>query len=155
MPATSWQRRRSYVRVNMPWRRLMKNRTVRRRVQGVDLFLPWGHRLPDYARHRPTYGQNLVQLARALSERLPPDAGPLRVLDIGANVGDSAAQILAAVDARVLCVEGDPHWARYLHQNLDGDAAGDHRRGAPVAGRHAESERPPRPLRGDDAFRRG
>jgi hypothetical protein len=32
----------------------------------------------------------------------------LRVLDVGANVGDSTAQILARFDAEVLCVEADP-----------------------------------------------
>jgi len=121
MPASAWERRYCYVRVNMPWRRLLKDRPVRRRVQGVDLVLPWGHRLPDFARLRPSYGQNLVELARALAQRAAPAAGPMQVLDIGANVGDSAKQILAAVDARALCVEGDPYWARYLHRNLDHD----------------------------------
>ena len=41
------------------------------------------------------------------------------MLDVGANVGDSAAQIIAATSAHVLCVEADPHWISYLHMNLD------------------------------------
>jgi FkbM family methyltransferase len=108
-----------YVRVNAPWRRLLKNRTVKRHVQGTDLFLPWSHQLPDYARARPSYGQNLVNLAVALEKRLGNDAASMGVLDVGANVGDSAAQIMAATSARVLCVEADPHWSTYLHMNLD------------------------------------
>ena len=96
----------------------MPQRTVRRHVQGVDLYLPWSHLLPDNARARPWYGQNLVELAAGLCER----AGhPINVVDIGANIGDSAAQIIARTDARVLCVEGDPYWADYLHKNLDGN----------------------------------
>ena len=78
------------------------------------MTLPWPHRLPDYAGEGP-YGQNLVQLAAALSE----PATPVTVLDVGANVGDSALQILHATDAQVLCVEADPYFLEYLHINVD------------------------------------
>lgn len=123
MPATRRQRRQVFVRLNLPWRRLLRNRTVHRHVQGVDLFLPWAHSLPDFARIRPWYGQNLVRLAQALERRADVADGPMEVMDIGSNVGDSAAQIIARTDARVLCVEGDPYWATYLRKNL-----GDHPR---------------------------
>ena len=72
-----------------------------------------------FARARPTYGQNLVALAQGLQRA---GGGPLPVLDIGANVGDSASQIMAGTDARVLCVEADPYWAGYLRRNVGGDA---------------------------------
>ncbi|GAB2779408.1 hypothetical protein GCM10027020_36120 [Nocardioides salsibiostraticola] len=96
--------------------RLMPDRHVVRDVQGVSLTLPWSHRLPDYAGPGSAYGQNLVELARLMGEQ-----GPLTVLDIGANVGDSALQILHAVDARVLCVEGDPFYLDFLHLNTSSD----------------------------------
>ena len=92
------------------------NRQVVRDVQGVRLMLPWSHRLPDYAVSGSAYGQNLVQLAAELA-----DAGPLTVLDVGANVGDSAVQILHAAQGRVLCVEGDPAYLKFLHLNTDAD----------------------------------
>lgn len=114
MPLTRRQTLHVLVRSNAPWRRARPQRVVRRRVQGVLLELPWSHLLPDYAAVAPAYGQNLVALARGLG-------GPLAVLDVGANVGDSALQVLAAVpDARVLCVEGDPHWATFLRRNTAG-----------------------------------
>ncbi|MCW3040605.1 MAG: hypothetical protein JWM31_2510, partial [Solirubrobacterales bacterium] len=106
------------VRVNAPWRRLMPHRTVCRSVQGVNLQLPWSHLLPDYARSAPAYGQNLVELAVALDAGRRPGAGPMRMLDVGANIGDSTAQVTARTSAEVLCVEGDPYWARYLRMNL-------------------------------------
>lgn len=115
MPTTRSARARTYLRTVAPWRKLAPNRDVRRHVQGVDLVLPWSHRLPDYARSAPAYGQNLVALASALQEG---DEGPLCMLDVGANVGDSAAQVIAKTGARVLCVEADPYWARYLRLNL-------------------------------------
>ncbi|WP_141681176.1 FkbM family methyltransferase [Mycobacterium malmoense] len=98
-------------------RSLFGNRPVMRDVQGVRLAMPWSHRLPDYARVYPNYGQNLVALALRLGEI----DQPLGVVDIGANIGDSAAQILAKVDARVLCVEADPEYLPYLQRNLGSD----------------------------------
>jgi FkbM family methyltransferase len=81
------------------------------------MVLPWSHRLPDYAAANPAYGQNLVELAK----RLAPPGTPLTVLDIGANVGDSALQILHATDAKVLCVEGDKEYLDYLRVNVGDD----------------------------------
>lgn len=91
-------------------------RPVVRQVQGVELVLPWSHRLPDYAAANPSYGQNLVDLAIALGAD-----SPLTVLDIGANVGDSAVQILHAADGKVLCVEADVAYLEFLHRNVDAD----------------------------------
>lgn len=101
-----------------PWRRLLGKRVVRRHIQGVDLYLPWAHLLPDYARARPSYGQNLVELAAALRARSQDVDTPMQVMDIGANIGDSTLQIITRVDARVLCVEGDPYWIQFLTKNV-------------------------------------
>jgi FkbM family methyltransferase len=106
------------LRTSGPWRRLFADRTVRRRVQGVDLYMPWSHVLPDYARARDYYGQNLPELSRGLARRL---GGPFKLVDVGANVGDSALQVLSRVDGEALCVEGDPYWARFLEMNVAGD----------------------------------
>ncbi|GAA1503887.1 FkbM family methyltransferase [Nocardioides humi] len=92
-------------------------RPVVRQVQGVELVLPWSHRLPDYAAWGPLYGQNLVELARLLAA-----SEPLTVLDVGANVGDSAVQILNAADGQVLCIEADRAYLEFLHRNVDRDA---------------------------------
>jgi FkbM family methyltransferase len=92
------------------------SRTVVREVQGVRMSMPWSHRLPDYAAIHHDYGQNLVQLAALLA-----DDGDLTVLDVGANIGDSAVQLLHAADGRVLSIEADPFYLEYLHLNADGD----------------------------------
>lgn len=105
------QRGRWFVRDRWP------NRDVVRDVQGVPMHLPWSHRLPDYARVAPDYGQNLVRLA----ELLQTGAAPLTVLDVGANVGDSTLQILRATDARILCVEADQFFVDYLERNIGDD----------------------------------
>ena len=94
------------------------DRPVKRTVQGVDMVLPWSHRLPDYARVEPEYGQNLPRLAAALATA---DGRPVVAMDIGANVGDSTLQILDVADGKVLCVEADGFYLDFLHRNVDGD----------------------------------
>lgn len=100
----------------LPRRRLLGDQRMVRRVQGVTLEMPRSHMLPVYARLRPKYGQNLVELAAGLKAAAPDET--LAVMDVGANIGDSALQIIARTGARVLCVEGDPYWVRYLRANV-------------------------------------
>lgn len=83
----------------------------------MDLSLPWSHPLPDYAQLRPSYGQNLVELAA----RLAGDTAPFRFVDVGANIGDSTLQVLARTGGRALCVEGDPYWLGFLRTNVGAD----------------------------------
>ncbi len=91
-----------------------------REVQGVPLWMPSSHLLADYAAVAPAYGQNLVELATLLAA----DRGePLQVIDVGANIGDSAMQIRRQIDAKVLAVEGDPYYLDYLRRN-GGDGQG-------------------------------
>lgn len=109
---------RGVRRLGYAVRSLAPDREVRRVVQGTELRLPWSHRLPDYVAVHATYGRNIVDLAAALASR---SEGPLQVLDVGANVGDTALQVLAQVEARVLCVEGDPYWLTWLAHNVGAD----------------------------------
>lgn len=101
-------------------RRFHPDRPVRKRVQGVELAMPRAHRLPDYAALYPGYGQNLVRVARTISRH--DGNSMLQVVDIGANIGDSAIQIGAQVDALVLCVEGDRYWVPFLQMNTESRA---------------------------------
>ncbi len=104
--------RRARWRVRDTW----PNRWVERDVAGVRMALPWSHRLPDYVRADPAYGENLLRLAELLS-----GAEPLQVLDVGANVGDSTLMLLDRVDARVLAVEPDEKFLPFLRHNVAED----------------------------------
>lgn len=105
------------LKVHAGWfvRDLFPHRKVVREVLGVDLTLPWSHRLPDFI---SPYGENLVDLARELAEA---DGEQLTLIDVGANVGDSTKQVLHACDARAICVEADPYYLEYLHLNVGSD----------------------------------
>ena len=106
------QARRILVRLGDP--------TVRYRVGAVELELPLSHELPFYQHDHPRYDRQLGAIAAELG-------GP--VVDIGANVGDTAAAIRAESDVPILCVEGD---ARVLRP-ARAQRAGDRRRRARAA----------------------
>lgn len=99
-------------------RDIFPNRWVERNVHGVSMAMPWSHRLPDYAAADPAYAANLVDLAAELAR--PLGGEPLQVLDIGANIGDSALLILDRTPARVLAVEPDEVFLPFLHHNVGG-----------------------------------
>ena len=94
------QARRILVRLGDP--------TVRYRVGAVELELPLSHELPFYQHDHPRYDRQLGAIAAELG-------GP--VVDIGANVGDTAAAIRAESDVPILCVEGDPRFFALLERN--------------------------------------
>jgi FkbM family methyltransferase len=92
----------------------LPDKRVRRTVRGVEMVLPRRHGLPIFARPGSPYAENLVDMARLLAAK----EGRINVLDIGANVGDSALFVLDQVDAFVVCVEPDPQWLSYLEDNV-------------------------------------
>jgi FkbM family methyltransferase len=81
---------------------------VRYRIGDVELELPLSHRLPYYRHDHPEYDRPLARIARALS-------GP--VVDVGANVGDTAAAIRGETRVPILCVEGEGRFLRLLERN--------------------------------------
>lgn len=84
---------------------------VRFRVGGTELLLPLSHELPFYRTDHPLYGEAVGRIAAALG-------GP--VVDIGANVGDTAAIVRAHSDVPILCVEGDDEFFGLLERNAAG-----------------------------------
>lgn len=119
--------------------------TVRYRVRAVELELPLSHELPFYQHDHPRYDRQLGTIAAELG-------GP--VVDVGANVGDSAAAIRAESEVPILCVEGDARFFALLERNartiggveleqafVEGPARGRVRAGAGTA-RVAEGDEP-------------
>ncbi|MGD8150015.1 hypothetical protein [Ornithinimicrobium sp. Y1694] len=95
-------------------------RVLRGRKQGLDfdgnlLVLPPDHDLPFYIRRDPTYDTYAIGLVRDLVA----DAESPVVIDIGANVGDTAIGMLSANPRlSVLSVEGSSRFVEYLSENL-------------------------------------
>ena len=81
---------------------------VRWPVEGIDLLLPLSHELPFYRHDHPLYDRAIGRIAAEAG-------GP--VVDVGANVGDTAAEIRAHSDVPILCVEGDDRFFALLERN--------------------------------------
>jgi len=85
------------------------------RVGDFTLRLPPEHDLPFYQRRDPTYDVYAIPLLGELLGRVDRSV----VIDIGANVGDTALAVLSATPTvRVISVEGSPRFAGYLRDNL-------------------------------------
>jgi FkbM family methyltransferase len=98
-----------------------KARVLARREQclqigGRAIVLPPGHRLPHFQRRDPTYDTYAMSLVGAIAEH----AESVCVIDVGANIGDTTmAMIESGANVRVVAVEGDPEFLRYLHRNTN------------------------------------
>ncbi|MHB1417598.1 MAG: FkbM family methyltransferase [Chloroflexota bacterium] len=82
-------------------------------LEGTAIKLPLSHNLPMYRRSFPQYSANIGRIARAVKEKYPQ----LTVVDVGANVGDTAAILQAAGGLSILCIEGDTRFASILAHN--------------------------------------
>ncbi len=83
-------------------------------LYGRRLSAPLSHELPYYHALYPAYNRNLVDVIRAL----PVKGRPPRVVDIGANIGDTAAMVLSETPAELLCIDADPRYFELLRQNI-------------------------------------
>lgn len=89
---------------------------LRFRIGRFDVLLPLSHRLPDYKRIFPLYDTALGRLAALVQAKYEGAA----MVDVGANVGDTAAVIRSEVAAPLLCIEGDERFFALLEQNALG-----------------------------------
>ena len=97
--------------------RTMVGRDQRYSIGGQPVVLPPAHQLPFYQRRDPTYDSYADTLVR----RIASISGHVHVVDLGANVGDTAVGVLEAhPGVSVTCVEGDVGFLTYLHTNTSG-----------------------------------
>ena len=92
----------------------LPNKPVKRVVRGIPMTLPRRHALPYFARPGTPYGENLIELGRGIAAA----EGAVTLLDVGANVGDTALMVLENAPGVAVCVEPDPEWREYLNANL-------------------------------------
>ncbi|HEX9242964.1 MAG TPA: FkbM family methyltransferase [Anaeromyxobacter sp.] len=82
-------------------------------IGGFEIDLPLSHPLPQYREAYPLYDTAVGRLARVVWDARPGSS----VIDIGANVGDTAAVIRSASQAPLLCIEGSAEFAPLLVKN--------------------------------------
>jgi FkbM family methyltransferase len=82
-------------------------------VGAYRILLPGDHPLDEYQRIWRRYDTTLGYVAQFVFEKYPDRCA----IDIGANVGDSAALIRSHAKVPVLCIEGNPEFQPYLRRN--------------------------------------
>jgi FkbM family methyltransferase len=82
-------------------------------IKGHQLKLPISHALPLVLQYYPGYSNNLARLAGCTYAKYPD----LKIIDIGANIGDSVFVIKNEVSCPILCIEGDPVFFKILQAN--------------------------------------
>lgn len=82
-------------------------------LRGVKLAIPMTHALPRINLDYPDYSWNLARIARRALEKYPD----LRMIDVGANVGDTAAMVGSIAPIPMLCIDGDDRYYNLLEQN--------------------------------------
>lgn len=108
-------------------RRLLKkniNQTVQKftsnaityRIGKFDCHLPRNHKLPIYQQNYKTYDTyygEWMRIVAGISDE------KIKVLDIGANVGDTILYILSFVKCEITAVEPSDHFFSYLVSNVN------------------------------------
>lgn len=77
------------------------------------ILIPLEHALESYQKNYKRYDFALGEVAKIIFEKYPNSSA----VDIGANVGDSAALICKYQNIPVLCVEGTPYYLNFLKKN--------------------------------------
>jgi FkbM family methyltransferase len=83
------------------------------RIGRHQVLLPYDHSLGHYQDRWHRYDQALGRIAQEVRRKYR-DA---TVIDVGANVGDTAALVCTYEDVPVLAIEGNSHFLPYLKEN--------------------------------------
>lgn len=84
------------------------------KYQQFTLKIPFSHDLPLNMKMFPTYNVNLGKVTKIVHQKY----ADLKVIDIGANIGDSIAIMQHEAVVPTLCIEGNPKFLKLLEQNI-------------------------------------
>lgn len=87
---------------------------VKTSIDGKELHIPLAHNLPIYKKKYSNYDRAIKELARLVKKK----DGYLRLIDVGANVGDTEINIGVLNDASYLLIEGDELFKSLISENL-------------------------------------
>lgn len=99
---------------NSLYRRLKKPAPLYAQIGKYRIRLPLRSQWLNYREAFHLYDTALARIACVLRTKYPT----LHAIDIGANVGDTAALIRESADIPVLCIEGDPILLSILTENI-------------------------------------
>jgi FkbM family methyltransferase len=82
-------------------------------IKGHQIRLPLSHALPLVLQYYPDYSENLARVANCVYAKYPD----LKIIDIGANIGDSVFVIRNKIPCPIFCIEGDLAFFKILQTN--------------------------------------
>jgi len=82
-------------------------------IENFKIWLPFSHKLPEYQRLFKNYDKKLKVILKNLEKFKKTSV----IIDIGANVGDTAAVFRSYSSARIVCIEGEEFFLNYLRRN--------------------------------------
>lgn len=91
----------------------ISNPIIKTNLYGFPFQVPFSHDLPKNLKKYPNYSFNLLKIALWVNQKYPDTP----IIDIGANVGDTAALLRTQLKNAILCIEGNPHFFELLQQN--------------------------------------
>lgn len=83
-------------------------------IHGFTLSLPDDHWLPQILNQLPNYSENLGRIAAAVEQKYPGHG----FIDVGANVGDTAAIVCSHSKLPILCIERSEFYYEVLKENV-------------------------------------
>ena len=82
-------------------------------IGNSTIKIPLSHDLRDIVRLYPEYNYNLARIVAHLKKR----NDLTKVIDIGANIGDTVAFIKSMADVPILCIDGEAKFVKLLREN--------------------------------------
>jgi predicted RNA methylase len=92
----------------------LEEKDIHYKIENFSVLLPNNHKLPEYQLTYKNYDKKL----RLITENTNNDQEKNVIIDIGANVGDSAAYIRSFTNSHIYCIEGDLYYLNYLRKNI-------------------------------------
>lgn len=86
---------------------------VNLQIGNQTIKIPLSHQLREIINLYPDYNFNLPRIVKYISTSLPD----VKVIDIGANIGDTVAFIKNFTDVPILCIDGDDKYMKILKEN--------------------------------------
>jgi len=90
--------------------------SVSANIHGKKMYMPFSHNLPIYVHRFKYYDTALTRIA----EYIRPKSGGITYIDVGANIGDSILAINPRKEDKIIGIEPNPKFEKYLRKNLKG-----------------------------------
>lgn len=91
----------------------VEKKDIEYQIGNYLIFLPQNHKLPEYQAAFRNYDKKLRSIVQIVESKNQSGV----IIDIGANIGDTAAYIRSFSKSKIYCIEGDFFYLEYLKKN--------------------------------------